>query len=59
MGQGLADLLESMRSDVQRLTLVVERVRDLHNADGAVTPFCAECGFSWPCRTIRALSDPE
>ncbi len=41
---------------VQRVqTGQVERVRAEHHDDGG---WCDGCGYSWPCRTIRALAAP-
>jgi hypothetical protein len=30
-------------------------VFDLHTSDGAETPFCNECGHTYPCLTVRAV----
>jgi len=49
-----AALAEAIR--VQRVqTGQVERVRAEHHDDGG---WCDGCGYSWPCRTIRALAAP-
>ena len=43
----------------------VERVRALHVETGTIVlkvpdaGFCAEDGFTWPCRTVRALDTPK
>jgi hypothetical protein len=35
-------------------------IRKLHAPrDGAESPFCEECGYPWPCATIRTLDDPH
>ena len=65
--QAMADKLAHMReardnarAEVERLTAVVRRVRELHRESrGSMSalypnPIC-ECGKDYPCPTIRAL----
>lgn len=40
---------------IARLIAERDRVREIHTSDGAETPFCMECGHTYPCLTIRAL----
>ena len=53
---------DNARAEVERLTAVVRRVRELHRESrGSMSalypnPIC-ECGKDYPCPTIRAL-DP-
>jgi hypothetical protein len=35
---------------------LLKRVRDEHHSDNAQSPFCVECGHSWPCWTARAVN---
>lgn len=41
----------------ERAAEAVASVRLIHASDGAGTPFCEECGHTWPCLTTRALDD--
>ena len=51
---------DRLRAEVERLTTVVRRVRELHReSHGSLSalypnPIC-ECGKDYPCPTIRAL----
>ena len=32
---------------------VAQWLAELHLSDGEQSPFCTECGHSWPCATMR------
>jgi len=65
------DFLDAARSDVPKLARAVIAVEELHRESwhaeypaGPLYPaqyepdgYCAGCDESWPCRTVRALSD--
>ena len=64
--EGLLDRLAHMcearndaRAEVERLTVVVDAVRALHQPVGRHN-FCGTCAYApWPCPTYRALDDGE
>jgi len=41
----------------EQLARGVDAVRELHKPDDAKFPWCFECQFKWPCRTIRTLDE--
>lgn len=51
-----ADLIASYRSDAVVLARMVDDVLNRHvPVDGRADPWCAACGFSFPCPDVRAL----
>jgi hypothetical protein len=34
-------------------------IREIHVSDGAESPFCNECGHTYPCLTVRTLVELE
>ena len=56
----MTEARDNARAEVERLTAVVRRVRELHRESrgsmSALYPnLICECGKDYPCRTIRAL----
>lgn len=42
--------------EVAELRQTLDGVRTLHCTDAA--GWCVECGFRWPCATLRAVEQP-
>ena len=61
-----ADALLGARAEVERLTALIEAVREVHSAASAEMPYCVGCdaesdvfNTDWPCPTIRILDGAE
>jgi hypothetical protein len=53
------DLIVSLTEDLDEAREQIAAVRECHYSDGAESPFCEDCGYSWPCPTIRALDGSD
>jgi predicted RNase H-like nuclease (RuvC/YqgF family) len=52
--QAIQDLADQYAKRTDALEAKVEAVRALHRATGP-GPVCQECGYGWPCPTVKAL----
>lgn len=46
------ELLADIVAQLNELRSIKTAIRGLHTSDGTESPFCNECGHSWPCATI-------
>ena len=49
--------LELVEQDNYRMYVAIKRVRELHNSSGS--EYCHECGYIYPCDTIKALDGDD
>ena len=51
------ELIEEFKGIANRCKQIIKRVRELHNNSGS--KYCHECGYTYPCDTIKVLDGDD